>query len=259
VLVVEDNATNQRVARAMLEALGCRVELASDGEAALARIAGAFDLVLMDCQMPVRDGYATAREWRRLERGRRTPIVALTAHSLPGEREKCLDAGMDDHATKPFTLAALEALLARWAAPAPGAPAPATPPAPLAATPALRARFDPAAIAALRALDPDDTSFATTLVEEFVDRWAAMRRQAHDALADGDAASVRSLAHQLKSNCGQLGAGVAADAAAALERAAREGAPASALAPLLAALESELAAVLPEVLAAVGSERKTLA
>ncbi len=253
VLLVEDDATNQRVAQAMLETLGCDVVLAPNGDAALALAGEPFDLVLMDCRMPVRDGYATTAEWRRREpTGRRVPIVALTAHALPGEREKCAAAGMDDYATKPFTLARLEALVARWAGPAPrqgNAPHAAA----LAAHPSAppgEALLDPSALAALRELDPKDEHFLPELADEFAQRASELAADARAALARSDARTLRAIAHQLKSSSAQLGAVRAAEAARALEQAATDGAEPSALAPLVQGLEASLGATLPALLAA---------
>jgi PAS domain S-box-containing protein len=120
ILVVEDNPVNVEVAIAMLEMLGARVKSVSHGrEAVEASARTAFDLILMDCQMPEMDGFEATRRIRDREsrigdRGRRVPIIALTAHAMKGDREQCLAAGMDDYLTKPFTLEALDALLERW-------------------------------------------------------------------------------------------------------------------------------------------------
>jgi len=119
VLVVEDNEVNALVVRGMLEQMGVNAELAVDGEQALARMSQvAFDLVLMDCQMPVLDGWEATRLWRarerRLRQKQRVPIVALTASAAAGERERCLEAGMDDYLSKPFTREALGALVDRY-------------------------------------------------------------------------------------------------------------------------------------------------
>ena len=119
ILLVEDNAANMRVTKALLEILGCVVTPAYNGLAAVEEYRnGTFDLVLMDCQMPEMDGYEATRTIRQLEtvQGRRTPIVALTAHAMAGSREASLEAGMDDQLTKPLTMAALTAKLVEWLA-----------------------------------------------------------------------------------------------------------------------------------------------
>jgi CheY-like chemotaxis protein len=105
VLVAEDNVVSQRVATRLLERLGCRVEVAASGLEVLKKLeAESYDLVFMDCRMPEMDGYEATREIRRREvrNAARTPIVAMTAHALPGDREKCLEAGMDDFVAKPI-------------------------------------------------------------------------------------------------------------------------------------------------------------
>ena len=108
VLLVEDNAINQLVASEMLAHFGCSTEVANNGSEAVEFIkTNSYDLVLMDCQMPVMDGYEATVEIRNWERemGRKeTPIVALTANALSGEKEKCLQAGMNKFMTKPFTM-----------------------------------------------------------------------------------------------------------------------------------------------------------
>ena len=120
ILVVEDNVVNQSVAKAMLEQSGFNVSLSSDGAEALAYLNQTeqnVDLVLMDCLMPVLDGYQAARAIRAGEAGERNkdiPIVALTANAMKGDREKCLEAGMDDYLSKPITSAVLVSKLEQW-------------------------------------------------------------------------------------------------------------------------------------------------
>jgi CheY-like chemotaxis protein len=121
VLLVEDNRVNLQVGLGMLSRIGCSVETAADGLQALERFApGRFDLVLMDCQMPGLDGFETtaAIRAREAEGGRRTPVIALTANAIDGDRERCLAAGMDDYLPKPFRLADLRRLVAQWSDPA---------------------------------------------------------------------------------------------------------------------------------------------
>jgi len=115
VLLVEDNAINQKVALSFLERLGCRVTLASNGLEAVHAFAQArFDLVLLDLQMPLMDGYAATNCLRKLEQGRRrTPIIALTASAMTGQLDRCLEAGMDDLLTKPLDVRRLQAVLDR--------------------------------------------------------------------------------------------------------------------------------------------------
>ncbi len=122
VLLVEDNPVNLMVGQRLLGVLGITCDTATNGEAALMRMsASRYDLVLMDCQMPVLDGYSATRRWRENEADarepRRLPIVAMTANAMAGDRQKCLDAGMDDYLAKPVTRAELERCLHRWCKP----------------------------------------------------------------------------------------------------------------------------------------------
>jgi CheY-like chemotaxis protein len=116
VLLVEDNAVNQKVAALMLQRLGLRADRAADGKEAVAmfEMAG-YDLILMDCQMPEMDGYAASRTIRRLERGeRRVTIVAMTAEVTGDARERCLASGMDDYIAKPVKIESLAEMLRKW-------------------------------------------------------------------------------------------------------------------------------------------------
>jgi signal transduction histidine kinase/DNA-binding response OmpR family regulator len=113
ILLVEDNPVNQKVAALMLEKLGMVVDVAGDGSEAIQRFEKrSYDLIFMDCQMPVMDGYAATREIRSRENGRHVPIVAMTAEALEGARERCLEAGMDGYVMKPIQRAALTSVLA---------------------------------------------------------------------------------------------------------------------------------------------------
>ena len=118
-LLVEDNAVNMIVAETQLERLGLRVVTAVNGVLALEALdRQAFDVVLMDCQMPIMDGYEAVQRWRRIEAGRtdtrRTPVIALTANAMAGDREHCLKAGYDDHLGKPFSRDEIQQILRQW-------------------------------------------------------------------------------------------------------------------------------------------------
>jgi CheY-like chemotaxis protein len=116
VLLAEDNEVNRKIVSRLLEKNGCRTDLAGNGkEAVEAAAARRYDLILMDVQMPELDGFAATEQIRRLEGGiRHTPIAAMTANAMTGDREKCLAAGMDDYISKPVRLRDLERTLERW-------------------------------------------------------------------------------------------------------------------------------------------------
>jgi CheY-like chemotaxis protein len=116
ILLAEDNPVNQKITQKLLEKCGFEVEVAANGREAVEAIQKRrFDLILMDCQMPVMDGYEATQVIRKIEGGgRRTPIVAITAHAMVGDREKCLEAGMDDYLSKPVNLAKLQQTVNQW-------------------------------------------------------------------------------------------------------------------------------------------------
>jgi signal transduction histidine kinase/DNA-binding response OmpR family regulator len=229
ILLAEDNLVNQKVARSLLEKMGYRVDIVADGAAAVAAWqSGKFDLIIMDCQMPQMDGYAATREIRRLESGKsHIPIVALTAHAMKGDEEKCRTAGMDDYLSKPIERTKLDASLERLlpsAISALAAPA-ETPQSPN--SPHLPVDWE----ALLNSID-GDKGFARDLADAFigtVDREVAAIMA---ALGSGDAAALRNSAHTLKGASSNLRAPVAAAAAARLESAT--GAGMSAEVPALA-------------------------
>ena len=116
VLLAEDNKVNQLVAKILLERMGCRVDIVENGMAACRAVQnGAYDLVLMDCQMPMMNGFEATERIRGFEKsGRRTPIIALTAGVLQGERERCYASGMDDFVGKPISSKELVKAVERW-------------------------------------------------------------------------------------------------------------------------------------------------
>ena len=223
ILVVDDNTTNQKVARLMLESLGCRVDLSADGQEALDMLELLpYDVVFMDCEMPEMDGYeATAEIRRRHSDGRRVPVVAMTAKAIQGDRERCLEAGMDDYISKPVRMEDLEAVLAKYASgnsndnAAQSGPksAPATAP-PEALGPAL----DPAVTASLRKLAmATKWSLLNEIYDSFlssaVDELAAIRA----GVVGNDAAGLRNAAHKFKGASANLGASHLAELCRQLE------------------------------------------
>ncbi len=116
ILMVEDNQINQRVGKLILQRAGFSIDLASDGHEALeAHKSRPYDLILMDCQMPVMDGFEASRQIRSLDQ-HQPVIIAVTANALVGERERCLSAGMDDYLSKPFQAEQLVAVVKKWMA-----------------------------------------------------------------------------------------------------------------------------------------------
>jgi two-component system, sensor histidine kinase and response regulator len=118
ILVAEDNIVNQKVTLRMLQNLGCRVDLATNGLEAVAAVERVpYDVILMDCQMPELDGYGATRSIRGKEKeGARLPIIAMTANTREGERERCIAAGMDDYVAKPVSTRQLGEMLRAWGA-----------------------------------------------------------------------------------------------------------------------------------------------
>jgi len=116
VLLVEDNMVNRKLAILILERMGCLVDVAVNGEEGVEKFRqGRYVAIFMDCQMPVMDGYEATRAIRNLEAGgRRTPIIAVTANAMKGDREKCLDCGMDDYIPKPLKPNDLQSAVNRW-------------------------------------------------------------------------------------------------------------------------------------------------
>ena len=230
VLLVEDEQTNQLVAQAMLKKLGLEVQWVSNGVQALARMEiFDFDLVLMDCQMPVMDGFEATARIRQLphSRGATLPIVALTANAWAGNEKKCRDAGMDAFLVKPQSLESLHATLARWLAkqPPPGLPESPRSEPPQAGKPAQapgRSAINLAVIEKLRALDAAGSmGLARAVLEAFRDAAAPGLLRVQSALIDGNTQALGQAAHALKSSSANVGAQVLSAACCELEKCAR--------------------------------------
>ena len=192
----------------MLENLGCRVDVAGNGKEALEMVALLpYDVVFMDCEMPEMDGYAAAAEIRRRQAdARHVPVIAMTAKALHGDRERCLQAGMEDYISKPVRLEDFEAALARWApqrkktAPAPAAPQPVLPGS--VDSPAL----DPAVTGRLRKLASADPSLLHEIYDAFLASAADYVATLRSSAARQDAEALRRAAHALKGASANVGA-----------------------------------------------------
>ena len=204
ILVVEDNPTNQQVAVAILKKLGYHADLAAQGVEALRLLHEAdYDLVLMDCEMPVMDGYAATR----LIRGERTatrnphlPIIALTADAMCGDRDKCLQAGMSDYLVKPIEPQQLADLLEKWLVTPPGGkvqPFLSQPPQ------GTQAVFNQAELLHRLAGDKD---LAHRIIAGFLDDVPRQLRLLNNQLAAGDARGVQQQAHTLKGAAASISA-----------------------------------------------------
>ena len=221
VLLAEDNEVNQRIAVKLLEKMGCRVDVAANGQRALDALeATNYDLVLMDCQMPEMDGFEATRAIRTREAGGpRTPIVAMTANAMAGDRERCLDAGMDGYLAKPVRPDELAAEISRWLPLAALADARADQALALPAIPAQDAEtlVDRAQLDELRAIGPDGDGFVADLVGLFLTEGALEVRRIRGAVEADDPAAVMRAAHRLRGSALNLGCASLAEAAEALE------------------------------------------
>ncbi|MFO1424594.1 MAG: response regulator [Candidatus Competibacteraceae bacterium] len=252
-LVAEDNVVNQEMALAILETLGCRAEIAANGQEAVEAVTRTrYDLILMDCQMPVLDGFAATAAIRHHEQAQgwpRLPIVALTANVVKGFREQCLAAGMDDYLSKPFGREQLIAVLERWL-PTDGSATPTLAPPPSPASPPPTARTvatvsdpemaDPAELA-LPSADPAPSPLARSALDQiralqrpgapdllgkiiglYLESSPKLLRQMREAVTAEDGEALRQAAHSLKSSSANLGATQLAAVCKELEQRGRD-------------------------------------
>jgi signal transduction histidine kinase/DNA-binding response OmpR family regulator len=212
ILVVDDNEINRFVAAEMLEEMGYGVETARNGAEAVELVdRGEFSVVLMDCQMPVMDGYAATREIRRKEEGRarHQPIVALTAHALPDERQRVLAAGMDDYISKPVRPSSLDKMIRRYAAGA-------------NETPPQKGIAAEAGEAQDACLDRT-VSRSKRLIELFLENVPAQLDVIEASVGRGQIAEIRGSAHKTKGSCLAVGAMPMASTAEKLQHLADTG------------------------------------
>ena len=276
-LLVEDKPFNQRVAEGFLKRREIRVTIANDGAEALARLAEqSFDLILMDVQMPVMDGLETTRRIRTLEGAadppRHTPIVAMTAHAMSGDREGCLAAGMDDYVSKPIDPDKLYRAIARWAgnsrcgrvalpAGSPRLPAaddaPAAPAA-AAGAPTLSTEESPMAspqtdpLAHLLSLFGDDLALVHEIVAIFLEDAPASLADLGYAIEAEDSQRIAAAAHALKGMARNFGLDDLGGQFARIEQLGRDEQPDAAWAPFKAA-QAELEALYPVLKAKLGA------
>jgi two-component system, sensor histidine kinase and response regulator len=237
VLVVEDNEINQFAAVRLLRSFGLVVDVAANGREAITMTGRTeYGAVFMDCQMPEVDGYTATRVIRRREEqtGRRTPIIALTAHALEGDREKCLAAGMDDYLSKPLRRHTIQDVLGRLLEFAPADDTTGGTASEI---------FDPAPLHEIG--DPEtEAALATMFLDQSAQRLPAMR----EAITSADAERLHGLAHGLKGSAATVGATRMSEIARQLCEVAAAGQTSGAL-----ALHDELSDALAQTRAALGS------
>ncbi|WP_338416467.1 PAS domain S-box protein [uncultured Sphaerotilus sp.] len=243
VLLVEDNPITREVGAQMLRKRGLEVSLAEDGLQAVRAIQEhAYDIVLMDIQMPGLDGYdatRAVREWELTSGRERVPIIALTAHALPADRQKCLAAGMDDYVVKPYSTETVSTVIARWLMP-PGKAAPAGQVVEIIEEPAT-AVIDLDRYEQVRAIMGDAMG---PLLEKVLETLDSEIMQMQAAAAEGRLDTMRELLHRLKNTAGDIGAMRLHELAAQFERdITRENASMPDIGPLELACTAALAAV----------------
>ena len=279
VLLVEDNEMNQELAMELLSQAGMAVVVANNGQVAVDILAkdANFDGVLMDCQMPVMDGYTATREIRKLPQFEKLPIIAMTANAMAGDKEKVIEAGMWDHIAKPLNVGEMFATIAKWIKPAAsqkvGAGETASSPSPLAgegrgegglilsAAPASPLSPNPSpargegsfGLPALPGIDvkagmatcTNKESLYTRMLIKFRDSQGKFTELFAAAKADPDPVAPTRCAHTLKGTAGNIGAKDLQAAAAELEHACLEGKPAEEIETLFQKALAELAVIMP--------------
>jgi len=271
VLLTEDNEINQQVAIELLSGEGVQIDVAANGKEALNMVGlEPYDAVLMDLQMPEMDGYEATRAIRAQEKHAKLPIIAMTAHAMASEREKCLAAGMNDHITKPVDPDHLFATLAKWTGRdgSQVAFAAATAPKPAARPGSLDARKPPAPsdgsalpdeiqgidMAAARQMMRGNDAILRRLLGDFHAKYMNLAETIGEALESGDMGTAERTSHSLKGVSGNIRAGRVFEASKALNDALRSGTDTANVEPLLAALAEALNEVDKSLGAALGGQ-----
>ena len=237
ILLVEDHLVNQQLAIKLLTRWGHQVSLAGNGQLALDALAQhRFDLVLMDMMMPVMGGLEATRRFRASEQGQRTPIVAMTANVMPGDRESCIAAGMDDYISKPLEMAELQRLLQRYQTEK-------------ESTPVGQEGIPRMEELNLRNFDYDlalaqaDQEVVDIIADVFLDQWPLDKLKMEQALRDNDMQPILHLTHALKGTLAMFGARPPAEMAQRAEQLAAQGEWAG-LAELIGSIIAEVAQLL---------------
>ena len=226
ILLVEDNLINQQVASELLQSMGAQAQIASNGTAALDLLSReVFDVVLMDIQMPGTDGLEITRQMRQMPQGSGIPIIAMTAHAMTGDREKCLAAGMDDYLSKPIVAQQLRDCLKQWVRPGEGAGDPTPQPAPESAEAALRrlalAMPDFSGAQAVARVGGKPVKLLE-LLRLFATTYRGSLDQLRRQVSQGQAQAAASLLHDLHGAASSLGLDRVAEAGRALEATLRD-------------------------------------
>ncbi len=229
VLVAEDNLTNQIVVRGMLELFGCTVALAGNGrEAVMMAREKQYDIIFMDCQMPELDGYSATVELREFERKNKkkpTPVIALTAHVMSGDRERCLNTGMDDYLGKPLQQKQLLAVLEKWAPEAGQEQVVSTGMiADESSATSREKRFDPAVFVNYQRMQqPGRPDIVVEIIHSYLKGVRPLLQSMTDAVDGGDAEALWKAAHTMKSSNSSVGALKMAALCSELETRGRKG------------------------------------
>lgn len=255
-LIAEDNVVNQRVILAVLASLGHQADVVSNGvEAIAAAMAGEYEAILMDCQMPEMDGYAATRSIRAGEAvGTRIPIIAVTANALSDARAECLAAGMDDYVTKPIRAEELDRVLMRWVPAASEAQTSSLDPDPDPDPGPRIERLDPAALDRLRRLETASPGLLRKIIDAFLEDTPRQLDAFREAALGGNAGQLAQLAHAIRGSAANLGAHGMVDIAGDLEAQAIAGDLRSASARL-SDLGAEFNQVRAELLHAAAADR----
>jgi CheY-like chemotaxis protein/HPt (histidine-containing phosphotransfer) domain-containing protein len=213
VLIAEDNPTSRMVTEALLKKLSCEVDIAIDGREALQKVkANDYDIVFMDCYMPLMDGFQATQRIRRSPGNEYVPVIALTASVTEEDRLRCLEAGMNDTVGKPVRISMLAKALQRWV--------------PLSARESMRpmstlpppATLDLRMVRQLVSLDGEDDGFIQDVMVSYVEQLEQSTKKLGKALDDGDLEAVRLTAHSIKGASKQIGAARVGDLLGTIER-----------------------------------------